>query len=68
MPNETTCVIRHLLRWGEKMATFTKITPKQPRFILSLREGRLFYTCRGCKHQCHHAEFIVKHLQVCNAF
>ncbi len=60
--------IKHSLRSREEMATFTESTQKQPRFILSLRNGRIFYTCRGCKHHYHHPEFIVKHLQMCNAF
>jgi hypothetical protein len=53
---------------GEKITTSTKSTQKQPRFILSLSKGRPRYTCRACKHRCHHPESIVKHLQVCHAF
>jgi hypothetical protein len=48
------------------MATLTKSTQKQPRFMLSLKKGRVFYTCRGCKHQCHHPEPMMKHLQGCH--
>jgi hypothetical protein len=53
---------------GEKMRTLKKTTQKQPRFFLSMREGRITYTCRGCQHHCHHPESIVRHLQVCHAF
>jgi hypothetical protein len=52
---------------GEKMSTSRKPTQKQPRFFLSIREGQITYTCRGCKHHCHHPESIVRHLQVCHA-
>jgi hypothetical protein len=49
------------------MRTSKKTTQKQPRFVLSMREGHITYTCRGCKHHCHHPESIVRHLQVCHA-
>jgi hypothetical protein len=52
---------------GEKMKTSKKTTRKQPRFFLSMREGQITYTCRGCQHHCHHPEAIVRHLQECHA-
>jgi hypothetical protein len=35
------------------MATLPKRL-QQPRFMLRLHMGRLFYTCQGCTHQCEH--------------
>jgi hypothetical protein len=52
---------------GEKMSPSKKTTPKQPRFVLSMREGQLTYTCRGCQQHCHHPASIVRHLQACQA-
>ena len=49
------------------MRTSKKTTQKQLRFVLSMREGHITYTCRGCTHHCHHPESIVRHLQVCHA-
>jgi hypothetical protein len=49
------------------IAPLAKRRQTQPRFILSLHKGALSYTCRGCKHQCNHVEFIVKHLQAYRA-
>jgi hypothetical protein len=49
------------------MSPSKKTMQKQPRFVLSLREGHITYTCRGCTHHCHHPESIVRHLQVCHA-
>jgi hypothetical protein len=66
--DEATRIIKHSLRWGENMATLTKSKRKQPRFMLSLKKGCVFYTCRGCKHRFHHLEFMMQHLRVCNAF
>jgi hypothetical protein len=50
------------------MATLTKRTELQPRFTLSMGEGRLAYTCRGCAHQYPHPAPMMKHLQACKAF
>ena len=50
------------------MATLTKSTQKQPGFMLSLKNGRVFYTCRGCKRRYRHLEFLLRHLKVCDLF
>ena len=50
------------------MVTLTKRTQKQPRFMLSLKNGRVYYTCRGCKHRYHHLECLLQHLKVCDLF
>jgi hypothetical protein len=50
------------------MATLAKSAQKQPRFRLSLKKGRVFYTCRGCKDRYHHLEFLLQHLKVCDLF
>jgi hypothetical protein len=52
---------------GKKMRTSKNPTQKQPRFVLSMREGQITYTCRRCQHHCHHPKAIVRHLQVCQA-
>jgi hypothetical protein len=50
------------------MTTVTKTLQKLPRFVVRVTNGRLSYACRGCQHQCHHPEPMMKHLQACNAF
>jgi hypothetical protein len=50
------------------MATLTKSVQKQPRFMLSLKNGRVLYTCRGCNHRYYHLRFLLKHLTVCELF
>jgi hypothetical protein len=52
----------------KKLATLTKSAQQQPRFQLSLKKGRVFYTCRGCKNRYHRLEFLLQHLKVCDLF
>jgi hypothetical protein len=49
------------------MTTATKTMQKPPRFTLSLVQGRIAYTCRGCKQQCPHPKPMMQHLQACRA-
>jgi hypothetical protein len=50
------------------MVTRTKRTQTQPRFMLSLKNGRVYYTCRACKRRYHHLECLLQHLKVCDFF
>jgi hypothetical protein len=50
------------------MAALTKRTRKQPRFMLSLKNGRVYYTCRGCKHRYHQLDSLLQHLKGCDLF